>query len=62
MGIEPIEACSEISNLDRLKDPSAMEVRIFAVRGALYGNVRQLLHHGPSFRRVSQTLTAERAP
>jgi hypothetical protein len=42
MGIEPIKVPREISDLGYDEEPSAMEVRIFAVRGASYGNVRQL--------------------
>jgi hypothetical protein len=62
MGIEPIESSRQISDLGCLRDPSAMDVRIFTVRGALYGNVRQVLHNGPSSRRVSQTLMTARDP
>jgi hypothetical protein len=62
MGIEPIESSRQISDLGCLRDPSAMDVRIFTVRGVLYGNVRQVLHNGPSSRRVSQTMMTARDP
>jgi hypothetical protein len=42
MGIEPVEVSREISAFGRLKDPSAMEARIFMLRGAPQGNVRQM--------------------
>jgi hypothetical protein len=53
MGIEPVEVSREISAFGRLKDPSAMEARIFMLRGGTAGQRKANVNSGISSRRVS---------